>query len=77
MKTVTIYTTPTCVYCRMAKDYFKKNNVAFSEFNVAEDDEKREEMIQKSGQFGVPVLDIGGEIVVGFDRRAVAKALGL
>lgn len=77
MKTVTIYSTPTCVYCRMAKDYFKKNNVAYSEFNVAEDDEKREEMVQKSGQLGVPVIDIGGEIFVGFDQKGIAKALGL
>jgi len=77
MKPVTMYTTPTCVYCRMAKDFFKKHNITFSELDVAEDEVARDEMVRKSGQLGVPVIDIGGEIIVGFDQRAVAKALGL
>jgi glutaredoxin-like YruB-family protein len=74
---VKIYTTPTCVYCKMAKEYFDKNNVAYEEFNVAEDDAARAEMVEKSRQFGVPVIDIKGTIVVGFNRQAVAKALNL
>lgn len=74
---VTIYSTPTCPYCRMAKDYFKQNNVAYTELDVASDAKKAEEMIQKSGQMGVPVIDIDGKIVVGFDRKELAKLLGL
>ena len=74
---VKIYSTPTCVYCKLAKEYFEKNNVAYTEVNVAEDDAAREEMVNKSRQFGVPVIDIDGTIVVGFNRQAVAKALNL
>jgi glutaredoxin 3 len=77
MKTVKIYSTPTCVYCKMAKEFFQKNNIAYEEFNVASDDRAREEMIQKSHQMGVPVIDVGGEIFVGFNRTEVAKALGV
>jgi len=61
----------------MAKEYFAKHNVKYQEFNVAEDEVKREEMIQKSGQFGVPVIVIGGDLFVGFDQRGITKALGL
>lgn len=75
MKTVQIYSTPTCVYCKLAKDYFKAKNVSYTEFNVAEDDARREEMLQKSGQMGVPVIDIGGEIFVGFNKPEIEAAL--
>ncbi len=61
----------------MAKEYFEKNNVAYQEVNVAEDDAAREEMVNKSRQFGVPVIDIDNTIIVGFNRQAVAKALNL
>ncbi len=77
MKSVTIYTTPTCVYCRMAKDYFKANNVAYTEKNVYEDVAAREMMFDKSGQMGVPVIDIEGEIIVGFDKPKIAALLGI
>lgn len=77
MKQVTIYSTPTCVYCRMAKEFFHKNNISYSEYNVAEDDAARQEMVQKSHQLGVPVIDIGGEIHVGFNRPELERALGL
>ncbi|MEK7554748.1 MAG: glutaredoxin family protein [Patescibacteria group bacterium] len=77
MKTVKIYSTPTCVYCKMSKEFFKKNNIAYTEFDVANDDKAREEMIQKSHQLGVPVIDIDGEIFVGFNRSEIAKALGV
>ena len=76
-KQVIIYSTPTCVYCRMAKEFFKKNNVQYTEHNVAEDDAAREEMVQKSHQLGVPVIDINGEIHVGFNRSELERALGL
>lgn len=74
---VKIYTTPSCVYCKMAKEYFKKNNISYEEFDVATDIKAREEMIQKSHQFGVPVIEIGNQIIVGFDRPIINKALGL
>ena len=74
---VKIYTTSTCHYCEMAKEYFKKNKVAYEEHNVAEDESAREEMIKKSDQMGVPVIDINGEIIIGFDKDAIDKALKL
>ena len=77
MANVLIYTTPTCVYCKMAKEFFKKNNVSYQEFNVAEDEKAREEMVHKSGQLGVPVIEIDGKIIVGFDESGLRKALGL
>ncbi len=76
MPQVTIYTTPTCVYCRMAKEYFKANNVAYAEKNVAGDQAAVQEMMQKSGQLGVPVIDIDGKIVVGFDKPTLDELLG-
>ncbi|MDP3901439.1 MAG: glutaredoxin family protein [bacterium] len=77
MKNVKIYSTPTCVYCKMAKDFFQKNNIQYEEFNVAEDVKAREEMVEKSHQLGVPVIDIDGEIFVGFNRAELAKALNI
>jgi glutaredoxin-like YruB-family protein len=77
MKNVSIYSTPTCTYCNMAKEFFKKNNVAYTEFNVASDSTKRAEMIEKSGQMGVPVIDIDGQVVVGYDKDTVAGLLGI
>ncbi|MGC9605749.1 MAG: glutaredoxin family protein [Minisyncoccia bacterium] len=77
MKEVTIYSTPTCVYCNMAKSFFKANGLDYKDFNVATDLEKRKEMIDKTGQMGVPVIDIGGQIVVGFDEQKLRAALGI
>lgn len=77
MKEVTIYTTPTCGYCKMAKEFFTANNVAYTEYNVATDLEKRKEMIDKSGQMGVPVIYIGDEMTVGFDKPRLTSLLGL
>ena len=75
MKNVTIYSTPTCTYCNMAKEFFKTNNVSYTEYNVATDLEKRQDMVQKSGQMGVPVIDIDGEITVGFDENRLRELL--
>lgn len=61
----------------MAKDYFKANNVAYTEYDVATDLDKRKEMVEKSGQMGVPVIVIGDELSVGFDQSKIAKLLGL
>lgn len=77
MKEVKIYSTPSCVYCRMAKDFFKKNNINYKEHNVAEDEKARQEMVEKSHQLGVPVIDIDGEIFVGFNRSELEQALNL
>jgi len=74
---VKIYTTPTCQYCLMAKEFFKANKVNYEEYNVAVDEKAREEMIAKSHQMGVPVIDIEGEIIVGFNRPEIKRALGL
>ena len=76
MTNVIIYSTPACVYCKLAKEYFKQNNVAYTEKDVYEDTVAREEMIEKSGQLGVPVIDINGKIVVGFDRGQIARMIG-
>lgn len=75
MKKVTIYSTPTCHFCAMAKDYFKANNVPYEEFNVASDTDKRKEMMEKSGQLGVPVILIEDSVVVGFNRPKLAELL--
>ena len=76
-KNVTIYTTPTCHFCQMSKEFFKENNVTYTEHNVANDMEKRQEMIDKSGQMGVPVVFIGDDMIVGFDKRKFVELLGL
>jgi len=76
-KKVSIYTTPTCPYCKQVKEYFKEKGIKYEEFDVAADSAKAKEMIDKSGQMGVPVLDIEGEIIVGFDKEKIDKSLGL
>jgi len=75
MPNIIIYSTPTCVYCNLAKNFFKANGVAYTDFNVATDLDKRKEMIDKTGQMGVPVIDVGGEIVVGFDEPKLRSTL--
>ena len=77
MKNVTIYSTPTCVYCNMAKTFFKANDVPFTEYNVASDLARRKEMIDKTGQMGVTVIDANGEIVVGYDEPKLKTVLGI
>jgi glutaredoxin-like YruB-family protein len=77
MKKVEIYTTPTCVYCKMAKAFFKEHNVPFTEHNVAEDEKAREEMIDKSGQLGVPVISIGEDVIVGYNEKTLKELLEL
>lgn len=72
---ITIYTTPTCGFCHMAKEYFKSKDVEYSEKDVTTDVEAQKEMIDKSQQMGVPVIDMGGKIVVGFDRPRIEAIL--
>lgn len=76
-KSVKIYTTPSCVFCKMEKEFFKTRNVEFQEFDVAADVKAREEMISRSGQFGVPVTDIDGQLVIGFDQARLSELLGI
>ena len=77
MKPVSIYTTVTCGYCKMAKEYFQKNNVEYQEFDVGTDLAKRQEMIEKSGQMGVPVITVGSDMIVGFNKARLQELLGL
>lgn len=77
MPNITIYTTPTCGYCKMAKAFFKEHNIAFTEYDVASDSEKANEMIKKSGQMGVPVIDVDGTIVAGFDKEKISELVGV
>lgn len=74
---VTIYSTPVCHFCHAAKDFFKENNVAYTEHDVASDLEKREEMIEMTGQMGVPVIRIGDDVIIGFDEPKLKELLGL
>ena len=76
-KSVTVYSTSTCPYCKMAKAYMTEKGVNFTDINVQEDAAKAEEMIKKSGQMGVPVIDVDGKIIVGFDKDALREALGI
>jgi len=77
MKKVMVYSTGTCPFCVKVKEYLKENNVDFEDIDVAADQQKVEEMMKKSGQMGVPVIDIEGEIIVGFDKAKISSILGL
>lgn len=74
---VKIYTTDTCKYCQLAKDYFKSNSIEYKEYNVAEDMEARSEMVKVSGQMSVPVISIDENIIIGFNKDEIDKVLGL
>lgn len=76
-KKVIVYSTPSCPYCIMAEDFLKEHKIKFEHVDVSKDQEKAQEMIEKSGQMGVPVIDVDGEIIVGFDQDKLEKALGL
>ena len=75
MASIKVYSTPTCPFCKRAKEFLRQNNFAFEDLNVAESEGARTEMINKSGQMSVPVLDIDGEIIVGFEVEKIKKAL--
>lgn len=72
---VEIYTTPFCAYCKMAKQYFADNSVAYTEYDVASDVQRRQEMLDRTHQFGVPVIVIDGKVIVGFDKLKVKQLL--
>ena len=76
-KNVTIYSTPTCHFCHQLKDFLNEHNVPFTDYDVSADPEKRQEMMEKTGQMGVPVSVIGDEIVIGFDQDKISSLLGI
>lgn len=76
-KQVKVYSTPTCPWCIKTKQFLKENNIAFEDIDVSSNQAAAEEMVQKSGQMAVPVLDIDGEIIVGLDKERIKSALGI
>jgi glutaredoxin 3 len=76
-KQITIYSTPTCHFCHMAKDFLTEHKVPFTDYDVSKDLDKRTEMIDKSGQMGVPVIYVGDELIVGFDKEKLAQLAGI
>ena len=77
MKKVKIYTTPACPFCVMAKEYLKEKGIEFEEIDVSKNEMAAKEMVEKSGQMGVPVIEIDGQIVIGFDKEKIDELLGL
>ena len=75
MTTVKIYSTPTCPWCKKAKEFFEEKGVKYTEIDVSEDEKARDEMVEKSGQMGVPVIEIDGEMLIGFDQEKIEKLL--
>ena len=75
-KNIAVYSTPTCPYCIQAKEYLKSKSVPFTEHDVASDQEARSRMVQKSGQLGVPVIEVDGQVIIGFNRTKLDELLG-
>ena len=73
--TVTVYSTPTCSWCQIAKEHLTTSGISFEDVDVSTDQQRAQEMVEKSGQMGVPVIDIDGEIIVGFDRARIDSLL--
>ena len=72
---ITMYSTPTCTYCRKAKDWFRENHIKFTEYDISRDQRRADEMMRKSGQMGVPVIDVNGRVIVGFNQPEIERAL--
>ena len=72
---IKVFSTPTCPYCVALKEFFKEHNIEFEDIDVSQDEKARDEMVEKSGQMGVPVVDINGEIVIGFDKEKISQLL--
>lgn len=77
MANVKVYSTPTCPYCHMAKEFLTESGIQFEDIDVSANQASAQEMIKKSGQMGVPVLDVDGQIVVGFDKGKIKQLLGI
>jgi len=76
-KKVTIFSSPTCSYCKMTKEFLNEKNIPFTDIDVTKDEKARDDMIKKTGQMGVPVVDIDGEIIIGFNKDKISSALGI
>ena len=76
-KTVKIYSTPTCVWCRATKEFLDEHKIAYEDINVAADAVAREYMFKRTGQMGVPVIEIGNEVIIGFDQERISQLLGV
>lgn len=74
---ISVYSTPTCQYCKLTKEYLNSKNIQYKNIDVTIDQGAAAEMIQKSGQMGVPVIDIDGKIIIGFDKKKINKILGI
>ncbi|RJQ30198.1 glutaredoxin family protein [Candidatus Parcubacteria bacterium] len=77
MKKVIIYSTPTCIYCRMAKDFLTDKNIPFTDYDLTKDAQMRDEVIKKTGQMAVPVIEVDGEVMIGFDEEKLSQMLGI
>lgn len=77
MSKITVYSTPTCHFCHMAKDFFTSQGIVYEDFDVSRDLEKRKEMVEKSGQMGVPVIIIDNNLIVGFNKPQIVELLGI
>ncbi|MBI2644143.1 MAG: glutaredoxin family protein [Candidatus Wildermuthbacteria bacterium] len=77
MAKVTLYTTPTCVYCKAAKEFFREHSIAYEEKDVSQDVNAQHEMVEKAGVLAVPVIDVDGQVIVGFDKKKLAELLGI
>lgn len=75
--TIKIYSTPTCPYCKLVKEFLKEKDIAFVDIDVSADPQSANEMVKKSGQMGVPVIDIDGQVIVGWNKGALEEALGM
>ncbi len=73
--TITLYSTPSCPYCKLVKDYLKEQNIAFTELDVSLDNDAIQKMVKLSGQMGVPVIDINGQIIVGWNKNALEEVI--
>jgi len=77
MQKVRIFTTPSCVYCQTLKGYIKSHNVSFEDIDVSSNETALDEMIDKSGQMSVPVVDIDGQFIIGFDKNKINELLNI
>ncbi len=75
--TVKVYTTPACPYCYTLREFLKEKNIEFEDIDISKDEKTKDEIIKKSGAIGAPILEIDGEIVVGFDKEKITKLLGI
>lgn len=74
---VIVFSTPTCSYCNMAKQYFRRNKIRFKDVDVSRDEAAARDLVRRSGQMGVPVIDINGKLIVGFDKPQINRLLDI